>query len=67
MPACLHEAYEPRYELAGWISRLSLFFFFSVHVNALTLRMRMRMQQWELKDAIQYRFEKWRGWTKAHL
>lgn len=27
MPACLHEAYEPRYELAGWISRLSLFFF----------------------------------------
>lgn len=45
---------------------LSLFFL-SVHANALTLRMRMRMQQWELKDAIQYRFEKWRGWTKAHL
>lgn len=45
------------------------FFFFSVQANALTLRMRMRMrmQQWELKDAIQYRFEKWRGWTKAHL
>lgn len=67
MPACLHEAYEPRYELAGGSPVSLSFFFFSVHANALTLRMRMRMQQWELKDAIQYRFEKWRGWTRAHL
>lgn len=49
----------------------SLFFFGACQCLALRMRMRMRMpvpmQQWEQKDAIQYRFEKRRGWTKAHI
>lgn len=50
----------------SWQVDLPSLFFFGA-CQCLALRMRMRMQQWEQKDAIQYRFEKRRGWTKAHI